>query len=186
MPAGTPNAGTPPIRCVAVVETVQTTTLVRLPPEASRQLPSRGQVAVRGELEGQEFDTVLEPDGRGGHWLRLSPALLAATATTAGDPVSLAVRPSREWPEPQVPQDLVAALLAGPGAVQGAWRDITPMARWEWVRWVNATRNPATLERRVEVSVSKLGKGMRRPCCFDLSACTDPDLARSGKLPEPA
>jgi hypothetical protein len=169
-----------------VVETVQTTTLVRLPEVASRQLPSRGQVAVRGELDGHALDAVLEPDGRGGHWLRVSPALLAATGAAVGDPVSLALQPIREWPEPQVPQDLVAALLAAPSAVQGAWQDITPMARWEWVRWVNATRNPATRQRRVEVSISKLGKGMRRPCCFDLSACTDPDLARSGKLPEPA
>jgi hypothetical protein len=30
--------------------------------------------------------------------------------------------------------------------------------------------------------MSKFGKGMRRPCCFDLSSCTDPDLAKNGKL----
>ena len=58
------------------------------------------------------------------------------------------------------------------------------MARWEWVRWVSATGNPATRQRRVEVSVSKLTSGKRRPCCFDLSSCTDPDLSRNGKLVE--
>ena len=56
------------------------------------------------------------------------------------------------------------------------------MARWEWVRWVNATANPATRRRRVEVSISKMEHGKRRPCCFDLSACTDPELAKSGRL----
>ena len=56
------------------------------------------------------------------------------------------------------------------------------MARWEWVRWVNATKNPETRQRRVEVSISKLGSGKRRPCCFNLAACTDPHLSRSGKL----
>ncbi len=43
-----------------------------------------------------------------------------------------------------------------------------------------------TRQRRVEVSVSKMDRGKRRPCCFDLSSCTDPDLASSGKLREPS
>ena len=60
------------------------------------------------------------------------------------------------------------------------------MARWEWVRWVNATKNPGTRERLVAVSLSKMESGKRRPCCFDLSACTDPELSRSGKLLEPS
>jgi hypothetical protein len=56
------------------------------------------------------------------------------------------------------------------------------MARWEWVRWVNATANPATRQRRVEVTISKMNNGKRRPCCFDLAACTDPAVAKNGKL----
>jgi hypothetical protein len=64
--------------------------------------------------------------------------------------------------------------------------DIGPLHHaWEWVRWVNATRNPATRRRRVEVSNSKMNKGKRRPCCFNLSACTDPDLSRNGRLVDP-
>jgi hypothetical protein len=27
--------------------------------------------------------------------------------------------------------------------------------------------------------------GKRRPCCFNLASCTDPDLSRSGKLVDP-
>ena len=56
------------------------------------------------------------------------------------------------------------------------------MARWEWVRWVNATRNTETRERRIEVSLSKMRAGKRRPCCFNLSSCTDPELSKDGKL----
>jgi hypothetical protein len=59
------------------------------------------------------------------------------------------------------------------------------MARWEWVRWVNATKNPGTRERLVAVSLSKMESAKRRPCCFDLSACTDPELSSGGKLLEP-
>jgi hypothetical protein len=35
------------------------------------------------------------------------------------------------------------------------------------------------------VSISKMKSGKRRPCCFNLSACTDPDLSKNGRLLEP-
>jgi hypothetical protein len=33
--------------------------------------------------------------------------------------------------------------------------------------------------------ISKMKSGKRRPCCFNLSACTDPDLSKNGRLLEP-
>ena len=69
-----------------------------------------------------------------------------------------------------------------PADIQEMWTDITPMARWEWVRWVNATANPGTRRRRVDVTIAKMTGGKRRPCCFDLAACTDPSLSVNGKL----
>jgi hypothetical protein len=77
--------------------------------------------------------------------------------------------------------------LAGASAeIRDVWQHISPMSRWEWVRWVQATRNPQTRQRRVAVSISKMDGGKRRPCCFDLASCTDPELARSGKLRDPS
>ena len=144
------------IRFDAALSTIDTSAVLRLPETASKKLPSRGQVAVHGTINRVEFQTVLEPDGKFGH-----------------------------WPEPNVPQDLATALAAAPQKIQHLWDEITPMARWEWVRWVNATKNADTRGRRVDVSISKMKSGKRRPCCFDLSACTDPDLSRSGRLLEP-
>ena len=170
------------VRFDSAVSVVGATTMVRLMDEASRGLPSRGQVSVRGTLNGHEFETVVEPDGLRGHWIRIPPELQEAADLEVGDRASVTVEVTPEWPEPELPPDLRAALEAAPKAVQESWTDITPMARWEWVRWVNATANPATRERRVEVSISKLDSGKRRPCCFDLSACTDPSVSKSGKL----
>src|SRR5699024_8861272 len=89
--------------------------------------------------------------------------------------------PVAAWPEPTVPDDLRAA-LADASDVTDTWTDITPMARWEWVRWVGATKNADTRARRVDVSIDKLRNGKRRPCCFDLASCTDPEVSKSGKL----
>jgi hypothetical protein len=170
----------PTVRFDATLYTIDRWTLLRLPEIASGKLPSRGQVAVQGTINGHGFQTVLEPDGYSGHWMRIDGTLQRATALSAGDTATVEIELLEDWPEPNVPQDLEAALAAAPQTIQDLWEDITPMARWEWVRWVNATGNPDTRKRRVEVSVSKMKSGKRRPCCFNLAGCTD------GRLIEPA
>jgi hypothetical protein len=170
------------IRCEATLSAISRWTIVRLPANASAKLPSRGQVAVLGTINDVEFETVLEPDGSRGHWMRVDRTLQRAAGVKPGDVATLALEPTKTWPEPAVPSDLKAALADAPDEIQDLWQAITPMARWEWVRWVNATRNPETRERRVEVTISKMSNGKRRPCCFDLSACTDADLSKNGRL----
>ena len=155
--------------------------ILPLPQEASAQLPSRGQVAVHATLDGQERDTVVEPDGRKGHWIDLAPELAEALDASEGTEVAFTLATRSQWPEPEVPADLAAA-LEDAGDLAETWPSLTPMARWEWVRWVGSTRSESTRAKRVDVSIDKLRNGSRRPCCFDLSSCTDPELARSGKL----
>lgn len=170
------------IRFDAPVRTIDGSTIVRLPQAASARLRSRGQVAVQGTINGHEFKTVLEPDGSSGHWMRIDKKLQRLASVRPGDAATIQIEAMKDWPEPSVPADLEGALAAAPKIVQFAWKDITPMARWEWVRWVNATSNPDTRRKRVEVSISKLAGGKRRPCCFDLAACTDPHLSKNGRL----
>jgi hypothetical protein len=180
----TQNTKEATIRFSATPSTIGTSTVLRLPETASKKLPSRGQVAVRGTINGVEFESVLEPDGNSGHWMRVDDKLQRAAGIGAGDTATLDIEVTKDWPEPSVPPDLAEALEAAPQKIRDLWNQTTPMARWEWVRWVNATKNPDTRRRRVEVSISKMTSGKRRPCCFNLSSCTDPDLSKNGKLLE--
>lgn len=161
-------------------------TILHLPDSASEKLPSRGQVMVKGTINGHDLQQVLEPDGSWGHWFKVDEMLQKAVGVSAGGTVTLEIAPSKDWPEPDIPDDFSKALAAAPSTVRDLWTKITPMARWEWIRWVNATSITETRARRVEVSISKLRSGKRRPCCFNLAACTDPDLAKNGRLIEPA
>ena len=179
------RAGEASIRFEATLSTIETSTVLRLPEAASTNLPSRGQVAVQGTIDGVEFRTVLEPDGMGGHWMKVASPLQRDAGISAGDRATLDILATRDWPEPIVPTDLAAALVSAPERIQELWNEITPMARWEWVRWVSATKDADTRRRRVEVSISKMQGGKRRPCCFNLSSCTDPNLSRGGRLIEP-
>jgi hypothetical protein len=169
----------------ATLYTIDKWTILHLPESASEKLPSRGQVMVKGTINGHDLRQVLEPDGRWGHWFKVNKKLQKDAGIHAGDTVKLEITPNKDWPEPELPNDFSQALATAPTSVQTLWTKITPMARWEWIRWVNATSSAETRERRVDVSISKLRSGKRRPCCFNLAACTDPDLAKSGRLMEP-
>ena len=131
------------------------------------------------------FEMVLEPDGYLGHWMRIDGKLQQTAALSAGDTATLEIEPLKDWPEPNVPRDLETALAAAPQKIQDLWKDITPMARWEWVRWVNATQNPDTRNRRVEVGISKMKSGKRRPCCSTLPHAPTRTLSKNGRLIEP-
>ena len=74
----TRDAQSAPIRFEAELATIDDATLVRLPKAAREQLPSRGQIAVHATIDGHRFDTVVEPDGRRGHWLRVDRHLQQA------------------------------------------------------------------------------------------------------------
>lgn len=156
--------------------------ILRLPEDASAKLPSRGQVAVHGTMNGHELRTVLEPDGCRGHWMRIDAGLQNAAGIGVGDRATLLLEVTQDWPEPDVPEDFAAALSIASHRCKEKWKDITPMARWEWIRWINETRNLDTRAVRIEKTISKLNGKHRRPCCFNLAACTDPKLSRSGRL----
>ena len=169
------------IRFKAKLTAIGSQTILRLPKTVSRKLPSRGMSLVEGTFNGRFFQTALEPDGRGSHWFRVSDTMLRAARAAAGDSVSLAIAPMAQWPEPNVPQDLTRALAADAKA-RSLWMDITPLARWDWFRWIVSTRNPDTRTTRIEKTLSKLKAGKRAACCFNRSQCTDPSVSRNGVL----
>jgi hypothetical protein len=169
------------IRFDAQLYKIDSWTVLRLPNEASAKLPSRGQTMVEGTINGFRFQTPLEPDGRGSHWFRVDETLSKAAHVTAGDTVKLEIEPKKEWPEPDVPEDWKAALAKHPQA-HALWTKITPMARWEWIRWARATNNQETYKRRIEVGCDKLKKGERRPCCWNRNLCTEPSVSKNWQL----
>ncbi|HPR08951.1 MAG TPA: YdeI/OmpD-associated family protein [Candidatus Saccharibacteria bacterium] len=66
---------------------------------------------------------------------------------------------------PKVPNDFAQAICAAP-AVHALWEDITPLARNEWICWIEEAKQAETRTRRITVGISKMSGGMRRPCCW--------------------
>ncbi len=169
-------------------------TILRLPEEASAKLPTRSMLMVEGTFNltagkagGIPFKTLLEPDGMYGqgikpsHWFRPGKALLEATKAKPGDSIQISLEPTKEWIEPEVPEDMKKALSTSKTA-SDLWKDITPGARWDWLRWVRAVKTEETRQKHLQVMLDKLNKGMRRPCCFNRNLCSEPYVSKNWQL----
>lgn len=155
--------------------------MIILPKNISAKLPSRGIVMIEGTINNFHFQIALEPDGKGSHWFKVDGGLLKGAKAKLGDTVKLSIKPSDAWPEPSIPKDLKQALDKNPKA-QKTWTSITPMARWDWIRWINSTKNLETRKIRIEKTFSKFNSGIRRPCCFNRTMCTDTSVSNGGIL----
>lgn len=179
------NAAKAPIRCTSTLlrpapttgSAAPTWSFLRLPAQASDRLSSRGMVSVEGRFAGVAFAATLEPDGEGGHWLKVEKALRESAEVKEGDSVTLEFAPTDVEPEPTVPPALRAALASAPERTRETWADITPAARRDFIHWIESAKQQATRDKRVVTACDMLAKGKRRPCCFDRSGMYGKNLS---------
>jgi uncharacterized protein YdeI (YjbR/CyaY-like superfamily) len=67
--------------------------------------------------------------------------------------------------EPRVPTDLRQVFAAVPKA-KAQWSDLTPLARKDFIMWIDSAKQSETRKRRIESIPDRLASGKRRPCCF--------------------
>lgn len=164
--------------------------ILKLPEEESAKLPTRSMLMVAGTINSVPFKALLEPDGSYGpgkkpsHWFRPDDAVLKAASLQAGDTVTVSLSPTKEWIEPEMPADWKKALADSPKA-EALWNDITPSARWDWIRWIRAVKTDETRQKHIAVGLDKLNKGMRRPCCFNRNLCSEPHVSQNWVLIQP-
>lgn len=145
---------------------------------------------VKGTINDVPFKALLEPDGMYGlgkkpsHWFRIEEKLLDDIRVMAGDTVQVTLEPTKEWVEPEVPEDFKNALSTSKKA-GNLWKDITPGARWDWIRWIRAVKTKETRKEHIRVALDKLNKGVRRPCCFNRNLCSEPYVSHNWVLIEP-
>jgi hypothetical protein len=141
---------------------------LRLPVDASEQLPTRSMCSVEGEFGGVSFWVTLQPDGLGGHWMPISSGVAASAGLGKSDLVRVSVAPMKEEPEPVVPSDFATALAGSPEASR-VWEKTTALARRDWLFWMSTGKKAETRGIRIEKAIDMLAHGKKRICCFDRS-----------------
>lgn len=161
-------------QCHVPIHFIEGRRIVVLPSEISQDLPSKGMVMASITIGELTFTAPLEPDGKFSHWFLLPDAVEDSA------PLDVNFSVVNDWPEPEVPEDIWEGLVAF--GLDGVWQTLTTKSKWSWIRWIRATNNPETRQKRIGVAADKLLKGNRRPCCFDQTRCTVPELAKGGVL----
>lgn len=65
----------------------------------------------------------------------------------------------------KVPSDLKTILTTKP-KIYLVWEDLTPLARNEWLCWIDNAKKMETRLRRLKIMSENLLTGKRRPCCW--------------------
>ena len=133
----------------ASVSKEDTWTFLCLPKDASDQLSSRGMMSVEGTINAFSFQATLEPDGLGGHWLKVEQELREAAGAVIGDQIKLEISPMLEEPEPAVPGDLREALEKATPKARETWSAITAIARRDWIFWIVSGKKAETRVKRL-------------------------------------
>jgi len=77
------------------------------------------------------------------------------------------MNPKPAGEELRLPTDLRTVLAATPKA-KAQWSDLTPIARRDFMSWIDSAKQPETRRRRIEKACSMLAAGKRRPCCYSI------------------
>lgn len=65
----------------------------------------------------------------------------------------------------KMPADLRQVINSVSG-VKELWEDLTPLARNEWICWVDSVKKKETREEHIRRVCEDLINGKRRPCCW--------------------
>jgi uncharacterized protein YdeI (YjbR/CyaY-like superfamily) len=64
-----------------------------------------------------------------------------------------------------LPKDLHSLLVSDKNLIT-LWESLTPLARNEWICWIESAKLSETRIRRIQQTQDKLQNGKRRPCCW--------------------
>ena len=79
----------------------------------------------------------------------------------------MSTKPAGKAREAKVPTDLSQALTVAAKA-KAQWTDLTPIARRDFISWIDSAKQAETRTRRIARACSMLAAGKRRPCCYTI------------------
>lgn len=161
--------------------TINSHLIIPIPLDASTKLSSRGMVMADVTINDVTETVPLEPDGNKSHWFELDRKHAKKMKISDGSTIQINLVPTDDWIEPIIPDD-ISNMLKKSKKARATWDATTTKARWEWLRWIRSTASDATRAKRIGVAASKLVDGKKRPCCFNASMCTVPEVSKSGVL----
>lgn len=137
--------------------------IVRVPFDAAKVWGLRGQIRVRGEINGFTFRTSLFPDGQGRHFLLVNKRMQKGAHATAGSVVRIQMERDDAEREVSVPVELKRILAQD--RELNRWHDkLNPSTRNDIAKWVTDPKSGAARSRRAEQIAERMLSVMEAEC----------------------
>jgi uncharacterized protein YdeI (YjbR/CyaY-like superfamily) len=130
-------------------------TIIQIPFDAAKLWGNRGQLRVKGEINGFAFRTSLFPNGQGGHILLANKKMQKGGRAVAGMDAHFRIEPDTEKRVVAIPMEL-KRVLAEDRALHPWFNQLNPSARNDIAKWVREPNSSETRVRRAEQMAERL------------------------------
>jgi len=137
---------------------VGTWTFLHIPRDVSGTFGSKGQVRVRGMINGYPFRSTALPMGDGTHYLVVGKELRDHITAKQGDTVKVELEVDTAERTVDIPEELMQALAGQPPAAI-AFEKMTYSHKKEWVNWILSARQAETRLRRAKKAANLIAQG---------------------------
>lgn len=134
-------------------------TVARIPFDVHKLWGKRGQLRVKGEINGAPFQTTLFPTGKGTHFMMVNKTMQKAGKTVAGMKAKFRLEPDTAPREIKAPQELLRVLRQSK-KLQKFYDSLNHSARHEIAKWISAGKHAETRQRRAEQMAERLMQTM--------------------------
>ena len=141
-------------------EGVGTWTYLNIPSEVSSSFGSKGQVKVKGTIEGYPYRSTALPMGDGSHYLVVGKDIRDQIKKVVGDSVKVTLELDLEERQVVIPDDLRRALENQPEAMIG-FEKLSYSQQKLYVDWILSAKLEETRSNRIEKALSQLTQGKK-------------------------
>lgn len=129
--------------------------IVHIPFDVAKHWGTRGQIKVKGEINGFAFRTSLFPTGEGGHILLVNKRMQKGARAVPGAAARLQIEPDTEERIVTVPGELTR-LLAQDRSLRRWFNQLNHSTRNDIAKWVTEPKSATARVRRAEQIAERL------------------------------
>jgi uncharacterized protein YdeI (YjbR/CyaY-like superfamily) len=130
-------------------------TIIRVPLDVAKVWGVRGQLKIKGEINGFPFRTSLFPNGKGGHILMVNKKMQAGAKAVPGGKARFRVEPDLTVREVSPPEELVRVLRQSK-ALQKFYQSLSYSNRREIAKRIGEGKHAETRRRRSEQMAERM------------------------------
>lgn len=163
--------------------------IIRIPLDVAKIWGKRGQLRVRGEINGFAFRTSLFPTGKGGHVMIVNKRMQAGGKAVPGSTAQFLLEPDTEVRIVTMPAELKRALAEDRALLR--WFDrLNHSTRNEIAKWITEVRSSEARARRAEQIAERLLATMdaerELPPILQVAFARDPRARQGWELMSPS